>query len=562
MASHTTTAGTWVPSWPSTRRRLRRWARRWKARTRGWPRRWGRRLTIVLIVFAIIVGVGYGAAQLADEPLRKYMQATINSSLQGYTAHIADLDFRPWDFGITLQGLQLTQDAHPNPPMMAIDAFKVGLHWRALLHLALVADVTLDAPRVRIDLAQFQHEADDKTPVSDKGWQDAVERIYPLKINEFVINNGAVTYVDPAAASPVNITDLNIVATNIRNVASPDRTYPSRFHLDAVLFGQGHVAVKGRANFLAEPQPGFRAHLDVKDVPLQRLRPVAMHANVYVSDGTVDATGKFEYGSTVQHFEFQRVTVNKLALDYTHAPQTAAAEAQRAEDVKQGAQQAANAPKLVLLLDDLEMRNSMVGFVDKTANPSFRVFMNDIDMEIRNFSNQADAGKAGLTLHGQFMGSGDTELKASFLPESKQPEFNVALKVVDTQLTSLNDLLRNYGDFDVTAGTFSLYTQVQVANGKIDGYVKPLFDDMNVYDRRQDKTKPIFQQLYEAAAGGVQTLLQNPHRTVATQANVSGKLANPDIGTLQLILNLLRNAFIQSILPGFQHAVRAKIGGA
>ena len=53
----------------------------------------------------------------------------------------------------------------------------------------------------------------------------------------------------------------------------------------------------------------------------------------------------------------------------------------------------------------------------------------------------------------------------------------------------MNDLLRAYGNFDVTAGFFSFYTELHVKDNAISGYVKPLFRDMKVYDKRKDKEK-------------------------------------------------------------------------
>jgi hypothetical protein len=64
----------------------------------------------------------------------------------------------------------------------------------------------------------------------------------------------------------------------------------------------------------------------------------------------------------------------------------------------------------------------------------------------------------------------------------------------------MNDLFRAYGNFDVVAGKFSLYSEIKIRQRKIDGYIKPLFRDMKVYDRRQDAEKSMFRRLYEGSA--------------------------------------------------------------
>ena len=35
-------------------------------------------------------------------------------------------------------------------------------------------------------------------PVKDRGWQDAVESVYPFKINQVTITDAELTYVDEA----------------------------------------------------------------------------------------------------------------------------------------------------------------------------------------------------------------------------------------------------------------------------------------------------------------------------------------------------------------------------
>ena len=54
-------------------------------------------------------------------------------------------------------------------------------------------------------------------------------------------------------------------------------------------------------------------------------------------------------------------------------------------------------------------------------------------------------------------------------------------------MTLMNDLFRSYGKFDVVAGSFSFYSELKARDGNIEGYVKPLFKGMDVYDRRQDR---------------------------------------------------------------------------
>ena len=60
----------------------------------------------------------------------------------------------------------------------------------------------LRRPKIHVDRTHVVAEANDKVAVEDRGWQQALESIYPLKINEFVIRNGEITYIEDRTVAP------------------------------------------------------------------------------------------------------------------------------------------------------------------------------------------------------------------------------------------------------------------------------------------------------------------------------------------------------------------------
>jgi len=132
---------------------------------------------------------------------------------------------------------------------------------------------------------------------------------------------------------------------------------------------------------------------------------------------------------------------------------------------------------------------------------------------------------------------------------------NFALQIEGTEAKSLNDLLRSYGNFDVVSGRFALYSELSVRGRRIDGYVKPLFQNLDVYDPEQDRDKSLFRQVYERVVGGLASLLENRKRDeVATRADLSGYIDNPQASVMEIIGRLVQNAFFRSILPEFDRA--------
>jgi hypothetical protein len=215
-----------------------------------------------------------------------------------------------------------------------------------------------------------------------------------------------------------------------------------------------------------------------------------------------------------------------------------------------------NKPNTLIRIDHGAITNSEFGFVNEAAKPPYRVFLSNGALQLENISNHLSEGSGTVTLTGAFMGSGDTMVSGTFRPETKSPDFDLNIKIERTQMRVLNNLLRAYGNFDVTAGLFSLYSELSVKNGRVEGYIKPLFRDLKVYDARQDKEKSLFHKLYEGLVGGVAKLLENkPREEVATLTDVSGALENPQTSTWQTVVNLVKNAFFKAFLPGFEKEV-------
>ena len=226
-----------------------------------------RRWLWITASLAILVVVVAAASFLIAEPLRRQMERRLNANLQGYTARLGAVDFHPLGFSLDLEDLVIVQDANPDPPVLSIPKLSASVQWRALLAARLVADFTLDQPVLYINRKQTMKEMEDKVPVQDRGWQEALTSIYPLKINEFKIKDGKVTYVDKGFP-PLHVRQLNFRAQNIRNVWSPEHVYPSALRLEGQVFDNGRLLLDGHANFLAKPQVALNVQVTLENVEL------------------------------------------------------------------------------------------------------------------------------------------------------------------------------------------------------------------------------------------------------------------------------------------------------
>src|SRR5579862_902790 len=508
-------------------------------------RRWLRVSAWVVASLTTLVVVAVIASYFVDEPLRRHMEAQLNGDLKGYSVRLPGLSVHPLGLSITLRDLTVAQQAHPAPPVATFPEVDASVHWRALLHRRLVGDFLLVHPLVHINRPQLQHEAADALPLKDKGWQEALGTIYPLKINRLRIQNGDLTYIDDDPNRPLHLHEVNLVANNIRNVRSPDRVYPSDVHVRGTVFDAGSLRIDGKANFLAEPFAGVDADVVVEKMNLTYFKPILERLNLHIADGSLSADGHIEYAPQTQSVHLKHVSLGKVRVDYTHSSQTAAAEQQRATKLEDAARTLTQEPVMVVHLDRLHIADSTFGYVDQSAEPNFRVYITNSDLTVTAVSNQPKDGPASIDLTGEFMGSGTSRVHATCRPMATRTDLEMTTAVDGTDLRALNDCLRAYGDFDVVKGQFFLYSQLTISRDEISGYLKPIFRDVQVYGSPQDTGKPVLHQLYEGMVGAVKSALQNTHGEVGTRVDISGRVSDPQTSTWNIIMGLLRNAFIK-----------------
>jgi hypothetical protein len=508
-------------------------------------------------IFAALIVALFIASFYLDGMIRARTEAAMNQKLKGYHVALAHAHLQLVGGLMTLKGLEIIQQAHPRPAVAEIPMMRFHIEWDELLSRRVVAEVLLWHPKIHVDQTQLVSEKNSRVPLRQKGWQDALEAAYPFKINQFTIEDGDVVYIPDAASPPLHLADLNFTTDNIRNIHAPNNIYPSRFHANLVIFGTGRATIDGHANFLEEPFPGARAQFAIENVPLNAFDPEIEKINIGVRGGRLSSSGLVECSPKITRVEVDRAAVDGVGLSYVHSPATEQKEAQRVEETGKEIEKQNNRPAVDISVRELDITRSSFLYDDKSADPNYRIFLDDADISLKNLSNHQGQGAADLTVQGKFMGSGDTDLSGTFVASQHGPALNLKVAIRNTDLPSMNDLLRAYGRFDVAAGQFSVFSEMSIQDGDISGYVKPMFANLEVYNYQKDKNANVFHQAKELVIGGASHLFKNPStHEVATEVDLKGNLKNPDVSTWQAIVQVLHNAFVEAILPGFDRAVR------
>lgn len=519
-----------------------------KARCRAHPVRTALGALGLVLVLALAF-----VDRLLARPMQVWAERTMNQQLKGYTVHIARAHPHLWRLGFDLDQVVVAQNTHPVPPVADFGSLRFSLLFGELLRFKVAGNLTLESPALHIDLAQATEEVRSRVSIKERGWQRAVESVFPFKLDRVEVRNGSMLYLSADTASkPLQLTRISLLALNIRNIAAAKGTYPSPVSLEGLVFDTGKLRFQGSADFLREPYVAAQGKIHLERVPLDRLNPLAQAYQIKTTGGFLSLDGAVESTPEGQTAHLTEMHLEDLRVDYVHSLATVAIEKEHGKQAVKLARKLRNAPQLKLRLDTLKLTNSQVGFLNEATKPSYRVFMTKVDLKLENLNNQAGHGKSPFQAHGAFMGSGPTTLSGKFQGAAKTADFDVHLKLDDAQLPSLNDMLMAHAGVDVAAGSFSLFTELTVKDGRVEGYVKPLIKNLKVYDKAKDKDKRFGKRVEMHVLQFLGELFKNrSSRSVATVVRISGSTRAPETSEWQVIRKLIGNGLFRAILPGF-----------
>jgi hypothetical protein len=210
-----------------------------------------------------------------------------------------------------------------------------------------------------------------------------------------------------------------------------------------------------------------------------------------------------------------------------------------------------------LTINRFEVNNGNIHYVDPYSNPALDVSLKNLHVVALNLTNVNDSNSvlpASMKASAEAY-DGTMDLNVKFNALEKQPTFDLNARVTDVNMVKLNDFFKAYGNFDVNAGKFGLYTEFAAKEGKFNGYVKPLIRDLDVVQWNKEEGH-LGQILWESVIGTVGELFENqPRDQLATKVPIQGKFENPDINMWNAISYVLRNAFVHALQPSVDQTI-------
>lgn len=217
--------------------------------------------------------------------------------------------------------------------------------------------------------------------------------------------------------------------------------------------------------------------------------------------------------------------------------------------------QAARAQILPIPVNDVFIHKGGLHYIDRTADPAFDLKVTKIEAKLKDLQAIPSEQKplpTTLEVSAETIGNAEAKTAIQFNPHAKTPTFALKFSLAHLQLNQINSFLEAYTDLHAAQGEFSLLLSAEAANGKLSGYAKPFFTNVKLVVPPKHQGNPI-KHLYKAVAQWLaETLKNNDTQHVATKVNFGGPINDPDASLWSTVANLLRNAFLEALLPQFE----------
>jgi hypothetical protein len=180
-----------------------------------------------------------------------------------------------------------------------------------------------------------------------------------------------------------------------------------------------------------------------------------------------------------------------------------------------------------------------------------------IDVKAENFTNIRESGEevcGTVVITATVQDEGLLRVFAEIDPLSEPPEMSVDAQLTELPLPELNPLLEAYANLDAEAGRVEIFVEFASADGRFEGYVKPLIRDAEILNLDTDGS--FFGTLWEGVVEFAKNILENDETDrVGAEVPLTGELTAVDAKLIPAVFSILRNAFIEALSVGLGRTI-------
>ncbi|WP_422082055.1 DUF748 domain-containing protein [Ulvibacterium sp.] len=184
--------------------------------------------------------------------LKRYVNKVL-ADIPGYYGEVSNIDVSLLRGAYIIDSLYLKKlDAGSKVPFLDFEKTDISLEWKSLFKGKIVSEIILTRPEI---IYVFEDQQKNESPEPEfEDWTKALTDLVPIDINHLKIIDGKAAFVQLTADPNIdlNLNQIHLDATNLRNVVRQERNLPSEIHATAVSIGNGDFKLEGKMDLVKQ----------------------------------------------------------------------------------------------------------------------------------------------------------------------------------------------------------------------------------------------------------------------------------------------------------------------
>lgn len=209
-------------------------------------------------------------------------------------------------------------------------------------------------------------------------------------------------------------------------------------------------------------------------------------------------------------------------------------------------------------INSVELQNGSIHWRSYEQSVPLNVYLSRVHVSVKDLTNVRDETRplfATIDATATAMNQAKCECHIQLDPSSYAPTFHLKARILGLDVTLLNEFATHYGALDFERGWFDFVVEADAKSGALSGYAKALFRQLRILDLKSDFADgKILEGIWQGILSAATFLFKNHERDqfgtlIPFQGTIAGSTSSD---FLAIVLNLLRNAFIEAYLPRYE----------
>ena len=202
---------------------------------------------------------------------------------------------------------------------------------------------------------------------------------------------------------------------------------------------------------------------------------------------------------------------------------------------------------LPIRIERLAIKQGQLHFHNFQSEPPVHLVLSDLNGQFSGLSNRDDAKDSALSFKGTVLETAKLSIDGKLNPLGRFRNFDIKLKVENVDAVKLNDLTEAYANFNMESGQGELLMSLKAVDGQLEGYARPILDNVTILDLSEDSDEGLINVLWESVMAALGQIFRNqPKDRIAAEIQISGSLDQENISPWQAFLSILHNAFVEA----------------